>query len=70
MLGKIIKKEENLITFSHYNIKNLVYLEIFSDVRDALQREKNIKHWPRAYKVHLIVAGNPTWRDLYEEIAS
>ena len=53
-----------------YNIKTLVYFEAYSDVRDAIQREKNIKHWPRAHKVNLIVASNPTWRDLYEEITS
>jgi putative endonuclease len=35
----------------------------------AIQREKNIKHWPRAWKTRLIAQGNPEWRDLYEEIA-
>jgi putative endonuclease len=34
----------------------------------ALQREKNIKHWSREWTIDLIVAGNPGWRDLYEEI--
>ena len=34
----------------------------------ALQREKNIKHWSREWKIDLIVAGNPDWRDLYEDI--
>jgi predicted GIY-YIG superfamily endonuclease len=37
-------------------------------IATALQREKNIKHWSREWKIDLIVAGNPTWRDLYEEI--
>ena len=40
-----------------------------SDVRHALQREKNIKHWPRAWKVNLIIKDNPSWRDLFDEIA-
>jgi putative endonuclease len=53
-----------------YNIRQLVYFEVFSTARDAIQREKNIKHWPRAWKTHLIAQKNPTWRDLYEEIAS
>jgi putative endonuclease len=52
-----------------YNIKRLVYFEVFDDVRLALQREKNIKHWPRAWKANLILEQNPSWRDLYEEIA-
>jgi putative endonuclease len=34
----------------------------------AIQREKNIKHWSREWKIDLIVGLNPTWRDLYEEI--
>ncbi len=38
------------------------------DIRDAIQRESNIKHWPRAWKVRLIHAANPDWRDLYEDL--
>jgi putative endonuclease len=34
-----------------YGLKKLVYYEVFDDVRDAIQREKTIKHWPRAWKV-------------------
>lgn len=37
-------------------------------MRDAIQRERNLKHWPRAWKVNLINSLNPTWRDLYEEL--
>ncbi len=53
-----------------YDIKQLVHFEIFEAIRDALQREKNIKHWPRAYKTRLIATSNATWRDLYDEITS
>jgi putative endonuclease len=51
-----------------YNAKQLVYFEVYSSIRDAIQREKNIKHWPRAWKTRLIAQNNPSWRDLYEEI--
>jgi putative endonuclease len=51
-----------------YGIDRLVYFEPYPDVRDAIQREKNMKHWPRVYKTRLIAQSNPTWRDLYEEI--
>jgi putative endonuclease len=51
-----------------YGINRLVYFEVYADVRDAIQREKNMKHWPRVYKTRLIVQSNPTWRDLYEEM--
>jgi putative endonuclease len=53
-----------------YGIDKLVYFEQYSAVHDALQREKNMKHWPRAYKTRLIAQSNPTWRDLYPEISS
>jgi putative endonuclease len=49
-----------------YGLKRLVYYEEFDDIRDAIQREKNMKHWPRAWKVRLIHAMNPDWSDLYE----
>jgi len=51
-----------------YGIDRLVYFEPYADVRDAIQREKNMKHWPRVYKTRLIAQSDPTWRDLYEEI--
>jgi putative endonuclease len=51
-----------------YNIHSLVYFEAYDSVLNAIQREKNIKHWPRAWKTRLIAKSNPTWRDLYDEI--
>ncbi len=38
-------------------------------MRDAIQREKNLKHWPRAWKTRLIAQDNATWRDLFDDIA-
>ena len=51
-----------------YGIKTLVYFEALETIAAALQREKNIKHWSREWKIDLIVASNPDWRDLYEDI--
>ena len=51
-----------------YHIKTLVYFEAHETIAAALQREKNIKHWSREWKIDLIVSGNPEWRDSYEEI--
>ena len=45
-----------------YGLKRLVYFEKFDDI---IQREHNIKHWPRAWKVRMILADNPDWDDLY-----
>ena len=51
-----------------YGLKHLVYFEFHDDIVSAIQREKNIKHWSRAWKVNLIVARNPGWDDLSGEI--
>ena len=51
-----------------YKIHSLVYFEVYESALAAIQREKNIKHWSRAWKTRLIAKSNPTWRDLYDEI--
>ena len=51
-----------------YGLKRLVWYEHFPDIRDAIQREKTMKHWPRAWKVRLIHRMNPDWDDLYETL--
>jgi putative endonuclease len=48
-----------------YGLKLLVYFEQYDDIYFAIQREKNIKHWPRAWKIRLIHGFNPEWEDLY-----
>ena len=53
-----------------YGVKLLVYFEQYDDPATAIQREKNLKHWSREWKIDLIVASNPDWRDLYDDIAS
>ncbi|MCX7312254.1 MAG: GIY-YIG nuclease family protein [Alphaproteobacteria bacterium] len=50
-----------------YGTKILVYFEQHETVPLAIQREKNIKHWPREWKIDLIGSLNPNWRDLYPD---
>src|SRR5687768_14691771 len=50
-----------------YRIERLIYVETFSEVREAIAREKQIKAWRRSHKVELISTANPEWRDLGEE---
>ena len=52
-----------------YGLKRLVYAERHDHIRTALQREKNLKHWSRSWKVQLIMAQNPQWDDLYDHLA-
>ncbi len=51
-----------------YKIDRLVYYESHPSIIDAIQRETSIKRWSRVWKTNLILAMNPTWRDLYEEL--
>ena len=51
-----------------YGLKRLVYMEFHDTIGAAIQRESNIKHWPRAWKVRLILDANPTWNDLYDAL--
>jgi putative endonuclease len=46
----------------------LVYYEQHATAMAAIQREKNIKHWSRKWKVGLICSRNPVWCDLWQEI--
>jgi putative endonuclease len=47
-----------------YRVTRLVYYETTSDVRAAIEREKQIKGWLRSRKIELIESVNPEWRDL------
>jgi len=53
-----------------YGLKRLVYFEPNEDVRDARQCEQNLKHYPRAWKVRLILLNNPNWDDLSNQLVS
>jgi putative endonuclease len=51
-----------------YGVKMLVYYEQHATAMAAIQREKNIKHWSRKWKIDLIRLLNPDWRELWEDI--
>lgn len=51
-----------------YKLKFLVHFEVFNEVSFAIQREKNLKHWVRDWKIDLIEKTNPEWADLSIEL--
>ena len=51
-----------------YKVTKLVYFEQTSDVRAAIEREKQIKSWSRNRKTDLIFEKNPHWVDLYDRL--
>ena len=50
-----------------YHVTKLVHLEEYSDIRDAIAREKEIKGWRRNRKIWLIESTNPKWVDLLDD---
>ena len=52
-----------------YDVQRLVYYEGHGTMESAINREKQIKAWQRRWKIDLIEANNPEWRDLYEDLA-
>ena len=52
-----------------YGCHTLVYFEQYEDMTNAIQREKQMKKWNRAWKIGLIEKQNPNWQDLWPEIS-
>lgn len=47
-----------------YRLKKLVYLEVYTDINEAIRREKQLKNWHRDWKMNLIKEKNPLFDDL------
>jgi len=69
MIGRIYQHREGLVPgFTRdYGVKMLVWFEQHATMEQAILREKRIKKWNRRWKLELIEAGNPLWRDLAED---
>ena len=52
-----------------YGVHRLVYAEFHDSMNTAIRREKQLKHWRRAWKLELIERDNPEWEDLYPLLA-
>jgi len=50
-----------------YEVKLLVWFELHATMESAIAREKRVKKWNRAWKLELIEAENPEWRDLAQD---
>lgn len=52
---------------SRYYVNKLVYYEEYSDIWDAIHREKRLKNWHRQWKINLVESVNKTWKDLSKD---
>lgn len=53
-----------------YNVKKLVYYEVYENAESAITRERQIKKWRRKWKLRLIEEQNPNWEELCNSISS
>jgi putative endonuclease len=51
-----------------YSVDRLVWYELHETMASAISREKAIKNWKRSWKIRIIEAVNPEWRELYHEL--
>jgi putative endonuclease len=69
---RISEHREHLVpgfTYRHH-VTRLVWFECHESIEAAITREKQIKEWHRHWKVNLIQATNPYWRDLYDDVTA
>ena len=69
LVGRIHQHRQGSVAgfTKRYGIKRLVWFEAHETMESAIEREKRIKRWLRAYKYELIGKENPAWRDLAED---
>ena len=68
LIRRVYEHKEHLDDDSftaRYKTTQLVYFESTSDIRVAIEREKQIKSWNRTRKNQLVESMNPSWEDLY-----
>jgi putative endonuclease len=67
LINRIFQHRNSESTFTaKYKCHYLMYYEDFSDVRNAITREKQLKNWKREWKIDLIRKDNPNLLDLAE----
>ena len=72
LAGRVWEHKEKIYPRSFtamHKVERLVWFEEFDDIRDAIDHEKRMKRWRRAWKIQAIQKRNPEWDDLYLDIA-
>ena len=70
LIGRIWQHKNHVVEgfTKRYAVTLLVWYEMHESMSSAIEREKELKKWRRAWKLALIEEQNPQWRDLYEEL--
>ena len=51
-----------------YKCTDLVYYQFYESIESAIDREKKMKKWNRAWKNKMISDFNPEWLDLFNDV--
>ena len=70
LLKRVWEHKNNVVEgfTKKYGVHTLVWYEVHETMESAIQREKTIKNWKRAWKIKVIEEMNPQWRDLYPDL--
>ena len=70
LIRRVYEHKEGLIKgfTKKYSLKDLLYFEMLFSPAEAITREKQLKHWNRAWKLELTEQVNPEWKDLSSTI--
>jgi putative endonuclease len=70
LVKRIWEHRNNMVegVTKRYNVHRLVWYELHESMESAINREKRLKDWRRAWKLELIESKNPDWLDLYDTI--
>ena len=70
LLKRVWEHKNNVVEgfTNKHCVHTLVWYELHATMESAIQREKSIKNWKRAWKIKVIELMNPHWHDLYEEL--
>lgn len=71
LLKRVWEHKNNVVEgfTKKYGVHTLVWYEVHETMESAIQREKTIKNWKRAWKIKVIEEKNPQWHDLYPDLS-
>ena len=71
LVGRVFEHKNKVYPKSFtakYNCNRLVYFEYYESLEEMVKRERQLKEWPRNWKLNKIIDRNPDWHDLYPEV--
>jgi putative endonuclease len=70
LVKRVWEHKNNLVEgfTKRYRVHHLVWYELHESMNSAIEQEKKMKEWERAWKIRLIEENNPNWNDLYDSI--